>query len=32
MIIWYEEIGVKSCSMEKWGGYKYKSESMESNG
>jgi len=32
MIIWYEELGVESCFMEKWRGYRYKSESVEWNG
>jgi len=26
MTVWYEELGVRLCFMEKWWGYKYKRE------
>jgi len=31
IIVWYEELGEKSCFMEKLWSYKYKSESAEWN-
>jgi len=26
IIVWYEELSVRSCFMEKWWGYKYERE------
>jgi len=29
MIVWYEELDMRSCFMKKWWGYNYERESVE---